>query len=432
MKKVYVGLSADLIHPGHINILLKAREFGEVTVGLLTDKAIASYKRLPVMTYEQRYQVVKTIKYVDKIIPQKTLDYRPNLKLIKPDFVVHGDDWQTGIQRETRMQVIKSLKIWGGKLIEVPYTVGISSTKLIEAVKEIGVTPEVRRNKLRRLIESKKIVRVLEAHSGLSGLVVEKTSLIKNNIREEFDAMWSSSLTDSSVRGKPDTESVDHSLRLASINEIFEVTTKPLIFDGDTGGKIEHFASRINSLERIGVSGIIIEDKIGAKKNSLLSSNIPQFQDDPKQFALKIKEGKNAQITKDFFIFARIESLIMNKSVDDAIERALIYIDSGADGIMIHDKKKEPKDIFSFAQKLRNKQYEGTLIAVPSTYNQVTEEELINNSFNVVIYANHLLRAAYPAMEKTAKSILEFQRSFECEDNISSIKSILNEIINHK
>ena len=430
MKKVYVGLSADLMHPGHINILKKAKTLGKVIVGLLTDKAIASYKRLPFMTYEQRYAVVNSLKYVDEIMCQETLDYRPNLLKVKPDFVVHGDDWKSGVQKEARSQVLQVLKKWKGKLIEIPYTKGISSTKLIEINKEIGITPEARRMKLKRLLTSKKLVRIIESHNGLSGLVAEKSFIKKMGIKIEFDGMWGSSLTESSVRGKPDTESVDLSLRLGTINQIFEVTTKPLIFDADTGGSIEHFPAKINSLERLGVSAIIVEDKTGPKKNSLYGTSVKQFQDDPTDFSNKIRLGKSSQITNDFFIFARIESLILGKTVDDAIERAQMYIDAGADGIMIHDCIKSPKNIFNFCKKIRKKKYSGTLICVPTSYNQVKEERLIDHGINVVIYANQLLRASYPAMENAALGILRNSRSLEIEKDICSIKRILRNIEN--
>jgi len=431
MKKVYVGLSADLIHPGHINILKEAKKLGKVTVGLLTDKAIASYKRLPVMTYEQRFTVVNSLKFVDEIMCQTTLDYTENLLKLKPHFVLHGDDWKSGPQKEARSKVIKALKKWGGKLIEVPYTKGISSTKLIEATKEIGITPESRRIKFKRLLRSKDLLRIIETHNGLSGLIAENTFVKKKGTKIEFDATWASSLTDSSVRGKPDTESVDLSLRLGTINQIFEVTTKPLIYDGDTGGNIEHFGAKINSLERLGVSGIIIEDKTGLKRNSLYGTSVKQVQDDPVFFSNKIKIGKKSQITEDFFIFARVESLILGKSVNDAVERALMYSEAGADGIMIHDYIKNPKNIFEFCKIIRKKNYNGTIIAVPTTYNHVKEKQLIDHGINIVIYANHLLRASYPAMQKAAEKILKFSRSLEVDKDICSIKTILEKIDKH-
>lgn len=339
-KKVYVGMSADIIHPGHLNIIHEARKLGSVTVGVLTDAAIASYKRLPYLNYEQRSMVVRNLKGVDEVIPQTTLDYVPNLELIKPDFVVHGDDWKSGVQKETRQRVIDTLAKWGGKVVDIPYTQGISSTMLNTRLKEIGTTPEVRQKRLKRLIDAKNIVRICEAHNGLTGLIVEHTSVDLQGRKHEFDGMWSSSLTDSTSKGKPDIEAVDLTTRLQDINNILECTTKPIIFDGDTGGKPEHFIFTVRTLERLGISAVIIEDKIGLKKNSLFGTDAVQIQDSIENFSAKIHAGKTAQITKDFMIIARIESLIAGKSVDDAIERANAYVDAGADGIMIHSKCK--------------------------------------------------------------------------------------------
>jgi phosphoenolpyruvate mutase len=424
--KVYVGMSADLIHPGHLNILKKAAELGEVTVGLLTDSAIASYKRLPYMSFDQRYLVVESLKGVARVVPQETLDYVPNLKALRPNFVVHGDDWVEGIQRKTRERVITTLAEWGGNLIEVPYTDGISSTALQGALKELGVTPDIRRARLRRLLMAKPIARFLDIHNALSGLIVENTSIdLPDGTRREFDGMWGSSLTDSTAKGKPDTEAVDVSARMTTLNEVLEVTTKPIIYDGDTGGQPEHFVFTVRTLERLGISAVIIEDKIGLKKNSLFGSDLTQTQDEIPSFCKKIRMGKKAQATDDFMIIARIESLILDKGMDDAIKRAEAYLDAGADGIMIHSRHKSPDEIFEFCKRYAQLPKSGVLIVVPSTYNTVTEDELVARGVNVVIYANHLLRSAYPAMVDTAKSILIHQRSAECDNNLLAIKDLL-------
>ncbi len=322
MKKVYVGMSADLVHPGHINILKEAAKLGEVTIGLLTDPAIASYKRLPHMTYGQRKEVIENIKGISKVIPQDSLDYRYNLNLLRPDFVVHGDDWKEGVQRDTRQQVIDILKDWGGELVEVPYTQGISSTQLNEAVKDIGTTPDIRLRTLRRLLHAKQLIRVNEVHNGLSGLITEKTKVERDGQVVEFDAMWSSSLTDSTAKGKPDIEAVDMTSRMTSVNDVFDVTTKPMIFDADTGGKIEHFAFTVKSLERLGISAVVIEDKVGLKKNSLFGNDVTQSQDTIENFQCKIRTGKSAQVTDDFMIISRIESLILEAGMQDALDRA--------------------------------------------------------------------------------------------------------------
>jgi len=425
-KKVYIGLSADLIHQGHLNIVAAGCKLGKVIIGLLTDEAIASYKRLPLIAFEERKLIVENLKGVDQVIPQTTLDYVPNLKKIKPDYVVHGDDWKTGIQREVRQRVIDTLAEWGGKLVEPKYTEGISSTDLISAVKALGITPGKRMKTLRRLIDAKPIVRILEAHNGLTGLIVEKTSIEKNGQKIEFDGIWESSLTDSTAKGKPDTELVDFSSRFSTIEEILEVTTKPIIVDGDTGGRIEHFKFRVKTLERLGVSAIIIEDKIGDKRNSLFGTTVPQEQDSFEHFSQKILEGKRSQVTADFMIIARVESLILQKGMADALKRAAAYIAAGADGIMIHSKKKDGKEIIEFCEKFQKFETKVPLVVVPSTYAHITESELQDLGVNVIIYANHLLRSAYPAMVDAAQSILENRRAKEAADKYCmSIKDII-------
>ncbi len=425
-KQVYVGMSADMIHPGHLNIIHEAVKLGSVTVGVLTDAAIASYKRLPYLTYEQRAEIVSNIKGVDRVVPQTTLDYVPNLRELKPDYVVHGDDWKEGVQQKTRQRIIEAMAEWGGQVIDIPYTQGISSTAMNQRLKEIGTTPEIRMKRLRRLIGAKKIVRILESHSGLTGLIIENTSVEVNGTKQEFDGMWASSLTDSTSKGKPDIEAVDITTRLHDLNDALEVTTKPVIFDGDTGGKVEHFVFTVRTLERLGISAVIIEDKVGLKQNSLFGTDAVQTQDTIEGFCTKIKAGKNAQITEDFMVIARIESLIAGKPVEDALERAYAYVAAGADGIMIHSKNKDGQDIKEFCLRFREKDVETPIVAVPTTYNQFTEDELASWGINVVIYANHMLRSAYPAMVNCAKSILQHQRSLEASnDYCMPIKEIL-------
>ncbi|WP_417623641.1 phosphoenolpyruvate mutase [Paremcibacter congregatus] len=425
-KNVYVGMAADLLHEGHTNILKIAASHGDVTVGVLTDKAIASYKRLPFMNYNQRKALVEQIKGVMRVVPQETLDYEPNLREYRPDIVVHGDDWKTGVQKKVRQKVIDVLAEWGGELIEPAYTAGISSTLLNQALKEIGTTPGVRLQALRRLIDAKNVVRVIEAHSGITARIVETAEAEYKGKKRQFDAMWSSSLTDSTARGKPDNEAVDISSRLVTVNDIFEVTTKPMIFDGDTGGRIEHFPYMVRSLERTGVSAVIIEDKIGLKQNSLYGTDVMQTQDDPENFCQKIKAGKAAQVTKEFMIIARIESLILEKGMDDAIARAHAYVKAGADGIMIHSREKTPDEILTFCEIFRASYPDVPLVVVPTSFNEITDEELGRAGVNVVIHANHLLRSAYPAMVKTANSILANDRSFETDEMCLPIKDILN------
>ena len=425
-KKVYVGLSVDIIHEGHINILKTAYSYGDVIVGLLTDDAIASYKNIPYLDYKRRKIIVQNIKYVKKVIPQNTLDYVKNLELIKPDYVVHGDDWKKGIQRNTRSRVIKTLKKWSGKLIEPKYTKDISSSIIRNKILEIGATPINRISRLKRLMLSKNIVRILESHNSLTGLIIENLKIMKKNINVEFDGMWSSSLTDSATKGKPDNSSVDFSSRISSLNDMMDVTTKPLVFDADNGGQLEHLPFLVRSLERSGVSAIIMEDKVGLKKNSLFKNQADTKQDKPELFSKKIKKICNARQSNEFMVIARIESFIVGKGLNDALKRAEIYSKAGADAILIHSKEKTPKEIFSFAKEFKKSKNFIPLVSVPSTYSRVYEKDLIKNGFKLVIYANQLLRAAYPAMQHTAKTILEKGRAFEADKKIIPIKEIIN------
>jgi len=430
IKNVYVGLSADILHEGHINILKTASQYGSVIVGLLTDEAIASYKNIPYLDFKKRKVVVENIKYVSRVIPQNTLDYVENLNLIKPNYVVHGDDWKNGVQKKTRDRVIKTLKKWSGKLIEPKYTKNISSTEIKNKISNILSSPDNRVSRLKRLINSKKIVRILESHNSLTGLIIENTKINKKNKSYEFDGMWSSSLTDSATKGKPDNSSVDFSTRLSSLNEMMEVTSKLLVFDADNGGQLEHLSFLIRTLERCGASAVIMEDKVGLKKNSLFKNQAGTKQDKPELFAKKIKQICKSRKNKDFMVIARIESFIVGKGLKDALRRAEIYSKAGADAILIHSKEKTPDEIFSFAKEFKKSKNFLPLVSVPSTYSKVYEKELIRNGFKLVIYANQLLRAAYPAMQFVAKKILKNSRAFEVEKKIIPIKEIINLIKN--
>ena len=426
-KTVYLGMIGDIMHPGLINIINEATKYGDVMIGLYTDKAIATHKRLPYLTYEQRKQVIESIKGVSSIVPQDDWSYVPNLVKYKPDYLIHGDDWLYGPDKYIRDEVFKVMEAMGGQVIEVPYTKGISASGLKEAIDSLGVTPQARLASLRRLISAKPVVRIMESHCGLTGLIIEHTKVEVGDEVREFDGMWASSLTDSTSKGKPDIEAVDLTTRLHDLNDSLEVTTKPVIYDGDTGGKTEHFVFTVRTLERLGVSAVIIEDKVGLKQNSLFGTDAVQTQDTIEGFCSKIKAGKEAQVTRDFMIIARIESLIAGKPVEDALERAFAYVAAGADGIMIHSKNKDGMDIKEFCQRFREKDNHTPIVAVPTTYAQFTEEELASWGINIVIYANHMLRSAYPAMVKCAERILETTRCLEAsEEYCMPIKQILN------
>lgn len=425
-KNIYLSLSADIIHSGHINIIKKAKKYGNIVIGLLTDKAISEYRPFPLINFEQRYNIIKNIKFVSKIVKQNEWDDTIILKKLKPDFVIHGDDWKNGPQKNLRNKVIKTIKRWGGKLIEVPYTKKISSSSIHKKIKNIYFNSNSRVSILKRLINSKKIVRVLESHSALTGLIVENLKIEKGDKIETFDAMWSSSLTDSTLRGKPDNQSVDYSTRISGLNEIMDVTTKPVIFDGDNGGRVEHIKFLVRSLERAGVSALVLEDKSGLKKNSLYKNQSGVRQESIKKFCKKLSVASNSKISDDFYVIARIESFILGKNLNDAINRAESYVKSGADAILIHSKEKEPKEIFDFSKKFLKSKYYRPIVAVPSTYSKTFEKDLIKNGVKIVIYANHLLRSSYPSMVNTAKSILKDQRTFKIEKNLTPINQILD------
>ncbi|MDR3243798.1 MAG: phosphoenolpyruvate mutase [Elusimicrobiota bacterium] len=424
-KIIYLGMSADIIHPGIINIINEAKKRGDVLVGLLTDAAIATHKRLPYLTYEQRKAVVESIKGIAQIAPQEEWSYVPNLRKYRPDAIIHGDDWNSGILKQERDSVYAFMKEIGGEVIEIPYTQGINSRILRESMRSIGTTPDIRLKSLKRLIEAKKIVRIMEAHSGLSGLIIENVSIEKEDGMHNFDGMWSSSLTDSTNKGKPDIEAVDLTTRMQDLTNILECTTKPIIFDGDTGGKPEHFVFTVRTLERNGISAVIIEDKAGLKKNSLFGTEVKQELASIEDFCEKIKAGKRAQITDDFMIIARLESLIAGFCVSDALSRAKAYVEAGTDAIMIHSKEKSGEDIKEFCIAFRELYTHIPIVLVPTTYNKFTEKELSLWGCKIIIYANHMLRASYPAMVNAAKSILENERSLEADKLCMPIKQIL-------
>ena len=416
---------ADIMHPGLINIINEGAKYGDVVIGLYTDRAVADHKRLPYLTYEQRKAVVENIRNVSEIVPQDEWSYVPNLKKLRPDYIIHGDDWKFGADAEIREDVFKTMKEIGGEVIEIPYTQGINSSSLNDELKAIGTTPDVRMKSLRRLIAAKPVVRIMEAHDALCGLIIEHLEVEKDNVLRTFDGIWSSSLTDSTSKGKPDIEAVDLTTRLQDVTNILECTTKPIIFDGDTGGKIEHFVFTVRTLERLGISAVIIEDKVGLKKNSLFGTAAKQELDSIEHFCDKIRAGKGAQVTPDFMIIARIESLIAGHSIEEALERADAYVKAGADGIMIHSKNKSGEDIHEFITRFRQVHHRIPIVVVPTTYDHVTDTELSEWGANVVIYANHMLRSAYPAMKNCARTILEHGRALEVRDLCMPIKEIL-------
>lgn len=424
-KTVYMCVSADMVHSGHIAIIRKASALGRLTVGVLSDEAVASYKRFPLMPFEERKALFESIAGVDKVIEQKTLSYKDVINELKPDFVVHGDNWKEGFQKPVREEVTSLLASYGGQLVEYPYSKDAKYKELeANATAHLSI-PDIRRGRLRKLLAMKPTVSILEAHSGITGLICEKTTVYQDGKAYQFDGMWVSSLCDSTAKGKPDIELVDMSSRLRTIDDIMEVTTKPIILDGDTGGLTEHFVYNVKTLERMGVSAVIIEDKTGLKKNSLFGTEVEQTQDSIENFSAKIAAGKKAQKTKEFMIIARIESLILERGMEDALARAFAFTKAGADGIMIHSRKKDPAEIFEFVEKFRAKDKTTPIVVVPTSFNTVTEEEFAKRGVNIIIYANQLTRSGFPAMQKTAQTILENHRAKEADDMCMSIKDIL-------
>ncbi|MDR3071320.1 MAG: phosphoenolpyruvate mutase [Endomicrobium sp.] len=424
-RTVYLGMIGDIIHPGVINIIREGSKYGDVLVGLFTDDSIASHKRLPYLNYEQRKAVVENIKGVIRVVPQEEWSYVPNLLKYRPDAIIHGDDWKNGPDSQERDAVFKVMQEFGGEVIEIPYTQGISSSGLNKDILSIGTTPGIRLKMLRRLLKAKPLVRIMEAHSGLSALIIENVEIAKGNGIHNFDGMWSSSLTDSTSKGKPDIEAVDLTTRLQTLTDILECTTKPIIFDGDTGGKLEHFVFAVRTLERNGISAVIIEDKTGLKKNSLFGTEVKQELAPISDFCAKIAAGKRAQVTQDFMIIARLESLIAGGTVEEALVRARAFVGVGADGVMIHSKEETGVEIKNFCEKFRGEFPNTPIVLVPTTYNQFKEKEFVEWGANIIIYANHMLRSSYPAMLNTAKSILENERSLEADKFCMPIKQIL-------
>ena len=424
-RTVYMCFSTEYIHSGHVAIINKARRLGRLIIGILSDEAVASFKRYPLIPFEERKALFENLAGVERVVEQKSLSYKENLEILKPDYVVHGDDWKDGFQKPIRQEVCDVLAEYGGKLIEYPYSDNPKYKELDANHRSEASMPDIRRGRLRKLINMKGLVTAMEAHSGITGLIVENTKVLQNGKTYQFDAMWVSSLCDSTVKGKPDIELVDMTSRFRTIDDIMEVTTKPIIFDGDTGGLTEHLVYTVRSLERMGVSMVILEDKTGLKKNSLFGTEVKQTQASIPDFCEKIKAGKKAQKTKEFMICARIESLILEQGMNDALQRAFAFSEAGADAIMIHSRKKDPAEIFEFVQKFREKNSTTPIVVVPTSFNTVTEQEFKDMGVNVVIYANQLTRTGFPAMQDAARTILENHRAKECDDKCMSIKEII-------
>lgn len=424
-RTVYMCFSTDILHSGHIAIIKKAERLGKLIVGVLSDEAVISYKRFPLLPFAERKAMFENISGVYKVVEQNTLSYKENLEKYKPTYVVHGDDWATGFQKPIRDEVVSVLASYGGNLVEYPYSSDEKYQALENRARADLSLPDIRRARLKKALAMKGLVTAMEAHSGLTGLLVETEIVHKDGEARQFDAMWVSSLCDSTAKGKPDIELVDMTSRFRTIDDIMEVTTKPIIFDGDTGGLTEHFVYTVRTLERMGVSMVIIEDKTGLKKNSLFGTEVQQTQASIPDFCEKIKAGKNAQKTKDFMICARIESLILEQGMEDALERAFAFVGAGADAIMIHSRKKDPSEIFEFVEKFRAKDGVTPIVVVPTSFNAVTEEEFKQRGVNVVIYANQLTRTGFPAMQNAARLILENHRAKECDDICMPFKDII-------
>lgn len=427
-KKVYTCFCTATIHKGHLNIIAEASKLGDITVGVLSDKEAIRYNRFPIISEEERLTAVRALPGVKDAVIQRDMMYSDVIDSLKPDIIVHGDNWCNPEAPEyfIRQNVEACLKRYGGKIVDVPYTFDPEVKRIDDLDKERLAMPEYRRKRLRQLIKMCPIVKTIEAHSGLTGLIAEKTVVRQEDGRlDQFDAMWVSSLCDSTAKGKPDIELVDMSSRLRTIDDIMEVTTKPIILDGDTGGLTEHFVYNVRTLERVGVSAVIIEDKTGLKKNSLFGTEVQQTQDSIENFCAKIAAGKDALRTKDFMIIARCESLILEQGMDDALERCHAYVKAGADGIMIHSRKKDPSEILEFCDKFRETDSATPIVVVPTSFNSVTESELAAHGVNICIYANQLTRAAFPAMQSVAQDLLRHHRAQEVDERLMPFRKII-------
>lgn len=424
-RTVYMCFSTDIIHGGHIAIIRKAQKLGKLIIGVLSDEAVASYKRFPLVPASERKLIFENVAGVYKVVEQESLSYRKNLEKYKPSIVVHGDDWCQGFQKPIRDEVTSILASYGGKLVEYPYSADQKYVDIQARARADIAMPDIRRGRLRRMIEAKGLITAMEAHDGLTGLIVENTVVHQDGGGHQFDAIWVSSLCDSTAKGKPDIELVDMTSRFRTIEDITEVTTKPIIFDGDTGGKTEHFVYTVRSLERLGVSMVIIEDKTGLKKNSLFGTEVVQTQDSIESFSEKIRAGKKAQRTKEFMICARIESLILEQGMEDALTRAFAFVEAGADAIMIHSRKEDPGEIQEFIEEFRKKNKNTPIVLVPTSFNSIKEEEWKERGANIIIYANQLMRAEVPAMKRAAEIILENHRAQECDEMLMPFKDII-------
>ncbi len=425
MKKVYTCFCTDMIHEGHLNILKEARKQGRVIVGVLADEAMVRYNRFPTIPLEERLEMVRQTGLADQVLVQEDIMYDSVVEKLQPDYIIHGDNWRNGPENAIRKNVLKNLERFGGELLEVPYTYNREVKKIDDRMKEKLAMPEFRRKRLRQLLGMRPLVKALEVHSGLTGLIAEKTVVETGGELDQFDAMWISSLCDSTAKGKPDIELVDMSSRIRTIDDVMDVTTKPIILDGDTGGLIEHFVYNVRTLERMGVSAVIIEDKTGLKKNSLFGTEVEQTQDSIEGFTEKIRAGKEALRTEEFMIIARIESLILERGMEDALTRAFAYVEAGADGIMIHSRKKDPGEILEFCRLFREENTHTPIVVVPTSFNSITEEELARAGVNLVIYANQLTRSAFPAMQETATQILKNHRALEADARLMPFKDII-------
>ena len=425
MAVAYACFCTDLIHEGHRNIIRTAALYGEVVAGVLSDEAMIRYNRFPTVSIRERIRMLEEVDEVSRVVVQEEILYDRVFAEIKPDYIIHGDNWSSGPEEIIRKNVIANTRRYGGKLIEVPYTYSPEIRKMDDIAKEKLAMPEYRRKRLRQLLKLCPIVKAVEVHSGLTGLIAEKTVVENGETLDQFDAMWISSLCDSTAKGKPDIELVDMSSRLRTIDDVMDVTTKPIILDGDTGGLVEHFVYNVRTMERMGVSAVIIEDKKGLKKNSLFGTEVEQTQDSIENFCEKIRMGKEALRTREFMIIARIESLILEKGMEDALKRASAYVGAGADGIMIHSRKRQADEIYEFCDRFREKEREVPIVVVPTTYNSVTEAELAEHGINIVIYANQLTRSAFPAMKETAETILRNHRALEAVSRLMSFKEII-------
>jgi len=400
-KTVYVGMVGDMLHVGHINILKTAARLGRVTVGVLTDRAVVGYKRLPLLAFEDRVRVVESIADVAAVVPQKTLSYVENLRALRPDYVVHGDDWRYGDQvSRARAEVIATLGEWGGELVEVAYTKGISSTAIHRSGAADALFSGTRQGRLRRLLAAKPTLRIVEAHSGLSAKIAAEVR--GPDGATGFDAVWQSGLTDAIHRGKSDGGAVDRGRRLQAVEEILDAGPLPLIYDGRAAGRPETVFDLTRALDKAGVSALCLGDRSDPDRTG------PEMS--PAETVAQIEAVRAACPTGAVMAISRIVVAAPGNggsgALDRALDRALALLEAGSDAVMFDSAADTAEPILDIAARLRRQRRDVPLFAAQSDRWGAPIHRFENAGIDAVVYETHLLRATVAPMRRAATALL--------------------------